>query len=242
MVPIPVARRVMTPAAVRATFRLHVKIGILRCSSAAWAQQVIRSGRPRRTIASFVARAQAGPSGTRYPVGRPRILRTCDVGGKRYGRTGLRRRRADPRGRGRAGPAQGARGDRKDHIASPGDRLRRRRRRVVPRSRARGRRQPGCPGGRRRLPPIVDQPAPSRRRGRSRSRSPTWPPWARPRPGARQPSAHPRARASRTCSRSSGGSARPPSRRDARVAGGDVSAIDGPLVIDIAVGGTLARR
>jgi hypothetical protein len=30
MVPIPVARRVMTPATVRATFRLHVKIGVLR--------------------------------------------------------------------------------------------------------------------------------------------------------------------------------------------------------------------
>src|SRR5579872_932802 len=35
MVPSPVARRVMTPATVRASFRLHVKIGVLRVIASA---------------------------------------------------------------------------------------------------------------------------------------------------------------------------------------------------------------
>src|SRR5271155_5569597 len=63
MVPIPVARRVMTPANDRASFRLHVKIGILRCASAALAHQV-SGGSPRRTIASFMVRTQARASGS----------------------------------------------------------------------------------------------------------------------------------------------------------------------------------
>ena len=165
MVPIPVARRVMTPATVRATFRLHVKIGVLRVIAAAACPDGHRSAMSPAHLSDL--EGQSASSAARAPPYRccaPRILRTCDVGyAIRSAEPSVRlraaRRLADV---GERALLRSARRDRASHVAGPrvgsGDD-------AAVWSPEPGRDacvQPGCAGRGRRFPPFLDQPAPAR--------------------------------------------------------------------------------
>ena len=229
----------MTPATVRATFRLHVKIGVLRVLCR-WCPNEASVGTSPRHHSD-----PGGPSASRtfaappYPAGTPRILRTCDVGSRSDSRTSLRPGGPDPRGRRRAGPAAGAHRDRAGLAGDAGDRLGRRCGGLVARAGARPRGEPGCPGRGRRFPPLVDHAAPAR--GSRADRRPLRPrrDGRHARCGARRRCARHRPRASRTSSRSSAVSATPRRPPGARLPAGTSAPSTGRWSSMSSVGGTL---